>query len=95
MDDTFLSIFRGFIYLFISKKIDLKRINKFSYLFVLLFILSPSIYSYVSVSQKDKRTDFPGKEIAYLVQNKWNQNFNNEIKIVIGMSGTLKFILPP
>ncbi len=72
-----------FIYLF-QKKIDLKRIKKFSYLFGLLFILSPSIYSYVSVSQNDKRTDFPGKEIAYLVQNKWNKNFNNDIKIVIG-----------
>ena len=46
--------------------------------------VTPSIYSYVSVSQSDKRTDFPGKEIAYLVQNKWNENFNNDIKIVIG-----------
>ena len=31
-----------------------------------------------------KRTDFPGKEIARLVQNKWDKNFTNEIKIVIG-----------
>ncbi len=72
-----------FIYLF-QKKIDLKKINKFFFLFGVLFILSPSIYSYVSLSQNDKRTDFPGKEIAYLVQDKWNKNFNNDIKIVIG-----------
>ena len=31
-----------------------------------------------------KRTDYPGKEIASLVQNKWDKNFTNEIKIVIG-----------
>ena len=31
-----------------------------------------------------KRTDYPGKEIARLVQNKWDDNFSNEIKIVIG-----------
>ncbi len=72
-----------FIYLF-QKKINVKKIKKFIYLFSLLFILSPSIYTYVSVSQNDKRTDFPGKEIAYLVQNKWNENFDNDIKIVVG-----------
>ena len=27
------------------------------------------------------------KEIARLVQNKWDKNFVNEIKIVIGMNG--------
>ena len=31
-----------------------------------------------------KRTDYPGKEISRLVQNKWDENFVNEIKIVIG-----------
>ena len=31
-----------------------------------------------------KRTDYPGKEIASLVQNKWDKNFMNEIKIVVG-----------
>ena len=72
-----------FIYLF-QKKINVDKIKKFIYLFSLLFVLSPSIYTYVSVSQNDKRTDFPGEEIAYLVQNKWNKNFSNDIKIVIG-----------
>ena len=49
-----------------------------------LFILSPVSYLYVSVSNDFKRTDYPGKEISRLVQNKWNDNFNNEIKIVVG-----------
>ena len=39
---------------------------------------------YISISEKNKRTDYQGKEIARLVQNKWNENFRNEIKVVIG-----------
>ena len=38
----------------------------------------------VSLGDDTKRTDYPGKEIARLVQNKWNDNFINEIKIVVG-----------
>ena len=42
------------------------------------------MYFSVSIIDKTKRTDFPGKEISRLVQNKWDDNFTNEIKIVIG-----------
>ncbi len=62
-------------------KVDLK---KFIRIFIFLFLLSPITYLVVSFTQDKKRTDFPGREIAYLVQNKWNKNFNNEIKIVVG-----------
>ena len=48
------------------------------------FIISPLIYLGVSLADNTKRTDYPGKEISRLVQNKWNDNFTNEIKIVIG-----------
>ena len=72
----FLEIFR--------KNIELKKINKFLYSFLFLFILSPSLYLGVSVVDQTKRTDYPGKEISRLVQNKWNDNFVNEIKVVIG-----------
>ena len=72
-----------FVYSF-QKIIDIKRINKFFTVFLVLFILSPVTYLYVSISQTNKRTDYPGKEIARLVQNKWDNNFGNEIKIVIG-----------
>ena len=71
------------VYLF-QKRIDLKKINKFLTVFLLLFILSPAIYSYVSISKTDKRTDYPGKEIARLVENRWYENFSNEIGIVVG-----------
>jgi len=72
-----------FVYLF-QKKINLKKINKFITVFLVLFILSPVTYLYISISKTNKRTDYDGKEIARLVQNKWHKNFRNEIKIVIG-----------
>jgi len=72
-----------FVYLF-QKKINLKKINKFFTVFLVLFIFSPATYLYISISKTNKRTDYDGKEIARLVQNKWHKNFRNEIKIVIG-----------
>jgi len=38
----------------------------------------------ISIIDKTKRTDYPGKEISRLVLNKWEDNFINEIKIVVG-----------
>ena len=72
-----------FIYLF-QKKTDTKKIYRFFSIFLFFFFLSPATYLYISISETNKRTDYPGKEIARLVQNKWDNNFRNEIKIVIG-----------
>jgi len=72
----FISLFKNFI--------DIKKIKKFYYVFLFFFILSPSVYLAISLTDGTKRTDYPGKEIARLVQNKWDNNFVNEIKIVIG-----------
>ena len=84
----FIEVFR--------KNIDLKKIRKFLIFFLFLFVLSPAIYLGISIYDKNKRTDFPGKEIARLVQNKWNDNFVNDIKIVIGdewFAGNLSYHL--
>ena len=72
-----------FVYLF-QFQIDFKKINSFVYGFLFLFFLSPILYSYVSVSKTDKRTDYPGKEIAAKVQITWDQNFDEEIQFVTG-----------
>jgi len=72
-----------FVYWF-QKSISLKKINQFISIFLILFFISPAAYSYISISEKNKRTDYPGKEIARLVQNRWDKNFSNKIKIVIG-----------
>ncbi len=72
-----------FIYL-LKSQINAKRLNSFLYGFLFLFFLSPIIYSYVSISQIDKRTDYPGKEIASKVQLIWSKDFNGEIQFVTG-----------
>ncbi len=72
-----------FVYLFRSQ-INLKKINSFLYGFLFLFFLSPIIYSYISITETDKRTDYPGKEIAKKVQTTWDKNFNKPIEFVIG-----------
>ena len=84
----FIEIFR--------KNIDLKKINRFYKICLFLFILSPITYLGISIYDENKRTDFQGKEIARLVQNKWNDNFINDIKIVIGdewFAGNLSYHL--
>ncbi len=72
-----------FIYLFQSQ-INIKKLNSFLYGFLFLFFLSPILYSYESISKTDKRTDYPGKEIAAKVKIVWDQDFDNEIEFVIG-----------
>jgi len=72
-----------FLYLF-QKKIIFKKLKYFFSILLFLFILSPATYLYVSLSYNDKRTDYPGREIAKIVQEKWDNNFKDEIKSVIG-----------
>ena len=78
-------LFMGTLFFEIQRNyIDLKKINKFYFVFLFFFFLSPVAYLTVSILDNTKRTDYPGKEIARLVQNKWDDNFSNEIKIVVG-----------
>ena len=78
-------LFFGTLFLFFLKKnIYFKKIKKFYYIFLFFFIFSPLVYLTLSFLDKTKRTDYPGKEISRLVQNKWDDNFINEIRIVIG-----------
>ena len=72
-----------FIYIF-QKQINTKRIKNFYKAFIFLFILSPISYAYISIDQTNKRTDYPGKEIANKVQEKWSQEFNLPINVVLG-----------
>ncbi len=78
-------LFSGILVIYILKsQIDLKKIKNFLYGFIFLFFLSPILYSFISIKQTDKRTDYPGKEIAIKVQYAWDQQFNNPINIVLG-----------
>ena len=54
------------------------------YGFLILFFFSPVLYSYVSITQINKRTDYPGKQIAAKVQMIWDQDFDKPIEFVTG-----------
>ena len=84
----FIEIFKNYI--------ETVKVKKFLFFFLLLFILSPLTYLIISLTNDSKRTDYPGEEVARLVQSKWNNNFRNEIKIVIGdewFAGNLSYHL--
>ena len=72
-----------FVYIF-HKKIVLSKLRYFFLIFLILFIFSPMTYFYISITQTDKRTDYPGKRISKIVQEKWENNFTNKIKLVGG-----------
>jgi len=78
-------LFFGVFFIYIFKtQINLKKINSFLFGFLFLFFLSPVLYSYESISNTDKRTDYPGKNIAAKAQITWSQNFDKEIQFVTG-----------
>ena len=81
---TFYLFFGLLFFYYLKNIVNLNKVKNFFYTICFLFFLSPITYLYVSISNDYKRTDFPGKEIARLVQNKWEDNFVNEIKIVVG-----------
>ncbi len=90
-------LFFGLLLIYIYEtKINLSHLKRFLIIFLFIFILSPTAYLYVSLSKDNKRTDYPGREIARLVQTKWNKNFINKISIVVGdewLGGNLSYHL--
>ena len=80
----FYLFFGVFFIQFFKKNIDFKKFKRFFFFFLFFFIFSPVIYLSISLIDETKRTDYPGREISRLVQNKWDDNFVNEIKIVVG-----------
>jgi 4-amino-4-deoxy-L-arabinose transferase-like glycosyltransferase len=72
-----------FVYLF-QAQINIKKLKPFVIGFIFLFFLSPLLYAYISMSKDDKRTDYPGKEIAIKTQYAWDQQFKSKINVVYG-----------
>ncbi len=72
-----------FVYL-LQSQIKIKKLKNFIYGFVFLFLLSPTLYLYTSISKENKRTDYPGKEIALKTQYAWDQQFKSKINVVYG-----------
>ena len=83
------------IYIFQSQ-INLNKLKYFVSLFLILFIFSPFAYAYISITQTDKRTDYPGKEHAIDVQKRWDKKFESKINVVLGnewLAGNLSYHL--
>ena len=71
------------IYIFQSQ-INLNKLKGFATVFIILFIFSPFAYAYVSITQTDKRTDYPGKKIAKEAQEWWDVRRDKKIIFVVG-----------
>ncbi len=84
-----------FVYIF-KTQINLNKLKNFITLFLILFFLSPIVYLSVSLSQTNKRTDYPGKKIAIEVQKIWDQKYDSKISFVVGdewVGGNLSYHL--
>ena len=71
------------VYIFQSQ-INLNKLKGFVSVFLVLFIFSPFAYAYISITETDKRTDYPGREIAKKVQVWWNNENNSKIDFIFG-----------
>ena len=71
------------IYIFQSQ-IKLNKLKNFFMIFLILFAFSPFAYTYVSISQTDKRTDYKGKEIAKGLQKFLDNNNMSSIFYISG-----------
>ena len=75
-------LFLGVLVIYISQsQINLNKLKGFATVFIILFIFSPFAYAYVSITETDKRTDYPGKKIARDIMLEWEKqlpDFNIE-----------------
>ena len=78
-------LFFGVLVIYIlQSQTNLKKLKGFASVFLLLFIFSPFTYAYVSITKTDKRTDYPGRQIANNVQKQWNSKKGGKILFVFG-----------
>ncbi len=78
-------LFFGVLFVYMLQiQINIKKLKPFVVGFVFFFFLSPVLYAYISISKDDKRTDYPGKEIAIKTQYAWDQQFDSKINVVLG-----------
>ena len=83
MTPFYLFLGTMFVYL-LQFQINIKKLKPFMIGFFFFFFLSPTLYAYISISNDDKRTDYPGKEIALKTQYAWDQQFKSKINVVLG-----------
>ena len=77
-------LFLGILLIYIFQSQINFNIKSFLSVFLILFTLSPFAYAYISITETDKRTDYPGKEIAKIVKNEWVTKYPNKKINVVG-----------
>ena len=78
-------LFFGVLTIYVLRsQINLKKLNGFITIFLILFIFSPFVYAYISITETNKRTDYKGREIAQKVQMEWDNKYNGSIEKVEG-----------
>ncbi len=83
------------VYIF-QAQINLNKLNSFISAFLIFVIFSLFAYTFISIIETDKRTDYSGKEIAIKIQYTWDQNHNEPINVVLGdewVAGNLSYHL--
>ncbi len=82
---TSFYLFFGVLVIYIFQlQINLNKLKSFTAVFLILFIFSPFAYAYISITETDKRTDYPGKEIAIEVQKIWDKKYDTKVQVVFG-----------
>ena len=80
----FYLFFGVFVVYIFQSQINLNRLRNFITVFLVLFIFSPFVYAFISITETEKRTDYNGKEIAFNVQKIWDKKYKSEIVYVKG-----------
>ena len=83
----FYLFFGVLVIYYFEKNIKTKKLKNFFIIFLILFIFSPFAYSYVSITETDKRTDYPGRKIAEEVSKIWLLNSAPDILSFINYVG--------
>ena len=98
MTPFYISFGLLFVYIFKSE-INFEKMKAFTSLFLVLFLISPILYAYVSISKTDKRTDFNGKNLAIQAKNFYETEANDlgKMEYVKGnewIAGNISYHLP-
>jgi 4-amino-4-deoxy-L-arabinose transferase-like glycosyltransferase len=83
------------VYIF-QAQINLKKLNSFISVFLILFIFSPFAYAYISITETDKRTDYQGKKISNEISLKYDLDNWKNIELIKGnewIAGNLSYHL--
>ena len=92
-------LFFGLLIVYIiQSKIKLNKLKGFMISFLVLFLLSPFLYGYISITQTDKRTDYDGKKISQVIEKEWKEFAGDEVQLshVVGdewVAGNLSYHL--